>query len=109
MRLDFFIKAILTTIALLLALIAVRLPLPSARAADAENRLQFDPAIEQFGVPGTAASLLGRVAIDTRTGNVYGFPTDGHPYPYNLQNSQPGIAKPILLGQFDLSSLPQKR
>ncbi len=108
MRLDSYTKAILTLVALLLGVVALRMPLPLARAADAENRLQFDPTIEQFGVPGGAASLLGRVAIDTRTGNVYGFPTDGRPYPFNLQNSQPAVAKPILLGRFDLSNLPQK-
>jgi hypothetical protein len=107
MKPDVYTKAILTLIALLLAVVALR-SLPLAHAADAENQLQFDPTIEQFGVPGAAASLLGRVAIDMRTGNVYGFPTDGRPYPFNLQSSQPGVAKPILLGRFDLSDLPQK-
>ncbi len=108
MRFDFYTKAILTMIALLLAINAARLPLPPAYAADIQHRLQFDPAIEQFAVPGGAASLLGRVAIDTRTGNVYGFPTDGHPYPYSLQDNQPAVAKPVLLGRFDVSNLPQK-
>ena len=108
MRFDFYTKAILTVIALLLAIIAARLPVPPAHAADVQHRLQFDPAIEQFSIPGGAASLLGRVAIDTQTGNVYGFPIDGHPYPYNLQDNQPAVAKPVLLGRFDLSSLPQK-
>ena len=108
MRFDFYAKAILTMIAVLLAIIAARLPLSPAYAAEVQHRLQFDPAIEQFSVPGGAASLLGRIAIDTGTGNVYGFPTDGHPYPYNLQDNQPSVAKAVLLGRFDLSNLPQK-
>lgn len=108
MKADFYTKVILALIAVLLAVIAVRLPVPAVRAQNAEHRLQFDPGIQQFDVPGGAASLLGRVAIDTRTGNVYGFPTDGRPYPYNLQSSLPGVAKPVLLGRFDLTGLPQK-
>jgi len=105
MKPDAYIKTVLTLIALLLAVCAVRLPLSTVRADNFGADLQFDPDVHQIDVPGGSASLSGRIAIDTRTGYVYGFPTNGVAYPRNMQNNQVAVSKPILLGQFDLNNL----
>ena len=105
MKPDVYTKAVLTVIAILLAVCAVRLPVATVRADDLEAGLQFDPDVVQIDVPGGSASLSGRIAIDTRTGYVYGFPTNGVAYPRNLQNNNLAISKPIILGRFDFSSL----
>ena len=105
MKSDLYTKAVLTLIAILLAVCAVRLPVATVRADDWEAVLRFDPDVHQIDVPGGSASLSGRIAIDTRTGYVYGFPTNGVAYPRNLQNSSLAVSKPILLGRFDLSNL----
>lgn len=105
MKPDVYTKAVLTVIAILLAVCAVRLPVATVRADDLETGLQFDPDVKQIDVPGGSASLSGRVAIDTRNGYVYGFPTNGVAYPRNLQNNSLAISKPILLGRFDFGSL----
>ena len=108
MKPDVYTKAVLTVIAILLAVCAIRLPVATVRADDFEPALQFDPDVKQIDVPGGSASLSGRVAIDTRTGYVYGFPTNGVAYPRNLQNSSLAVSKPIVLGRFDLSTLRRR-
>ncbi|MBZ5579377.1 MAG: hypothetical protein LAP40_22685 [Acidobacteriia bacterium] len=107
MKLD-LTKIILTVVAVLLAVCAVRLPLPAVRADNPEPILQFDPEIRQIDVPGGSASLSGRVAIDSQTGFVYGFPTGGVAYPRNLQNNDLAVSRPILLGRFEIRNLPRK-
>lgn len=105
MKPDVYTKTILTLIAILLAVCVVRLPLTTVRAEDHEYDLRFDPEVRQIDVPGGSASLSGRIAIDIRTGYVYGFPTNGVAYPRNLQNNALAVSKPIVLGRFEISNL----
>ena len=108
MKSDLYTKTVLTVIALLLAVCAVRLPVSTVRADNPDFDLRFDPDVHQIDVPGGSASLSGRIAIDIRTGAVFGFPTNGVAYPRNLQNNEPGVSKPILLGRFDFNSLRRR-
>ena len=108
MKPDLYTKSVLTVIAVLLALCALRLSVPAVHAVSLEPALQFDPEVRQIDVPGGSASLSGRIAIDTRSGYVYGFPTNGVAYPRNLQTSDIGVSRPVLLGRFDLRNLPRK-
>jgi hypothetical protein len=103
-----YTNVILTVIAVLLAIVLLRMPALVAQAQGPVTSLQFDPEIRQFQVRSGPSSVLGRMAIDTTTGNIYGFPTDGDAYPKNLQNNDLPISRPVLLGRFDLSNLPQK-
>ncbi|HWB86288.1 MAG TPA: hypothetical protein VG675_19250 [Bryobacteraceae bacterium] len=107
MRPDLYTKLILTTIALLLGVIAWQGPVYTVQAQNSEPRMQFDPDLQGITVPGGAASLVGRIGIDVRTGDVYGFPTAGKPYPQNMQSQALAVSKPIHLGRFDLSHLPR--
>ena len=108
MKPDLYTKALLTVLAVLLAVCAVRLPLPVVSAENQEPNLQFDPEVRQLDVPDGSASLAGRVAIDTRSGYVYGFPTNGVAYPRNRQNSELAVSRPILLGRFEIRNLPRR-
>jgi len=42
--------------------------------------------------------MIGRLAIDLRTGSIYGFPTDALGYPRNPGESETPVSDPILLG-----------
>ena len=108
MKSDRYTKTILNAIAILLAICAVRLPVASVRADNPESRLQFDPEVRQIDMPDGSASLSGRIAIDTQTGYVYGFPTNGVAYPRNLQNHALALSRPILLGRFEISNLQRR-
>jgi hypothetical protein len=50
--------------------------------------------------------MMGRVAIDLRTGNVYGFPTGPLGYPRDPAKSDVTVSDPILLGRFNLDKVP---
>lgn len=105
MKPDLYTKTVLTLIAVLLVICVVRLPVATVRAENFESDLRFDPDVHQIDVPGGSASPSGRIAIDIRTGDVYGFPTNGAAYPRNLQSNALAISKPILLGRFDFGSI----
>ena len=107
MQRDLYTKAVLSVIAVALGVIAWEGQGRTVRAQSSEPRLAFDQEVRRIETPGGGSSLLGRVAIDLYTGNVYGFPTDGNPYPRDIMSDKPPVAKPILLGRFDVSALPQ--
>lgn len=109
MRIDSFTKLVLTAIALLLAVIAFR---PFVHPAPARAQMQFsalyiEPGVEMLRAPDGKRQQLGKVVIDLRTGNVWGFPTGGHQnYPLANDNSAPPpVSAPFLLGRFELEAL----
>ena len=107
MKTDLYTKIILTTIAALLGILALR-PLAAPLTVRAEGRvpymlLQFDEKLRQIESP--KGSMIGRLAIDLRTGNIYGFPTDALGYPRNPGKSETPVSDPILLGRFNLDKL----
>lgn len=102
-------KIVLTVIALFLGILALR-PLASPSAVRAQENspypfLHFDEKLSRIEAPDGSASLAGRIAIDLRTGNIYGFPTDVLGYPRTYVKDKPAISNPILLGRFNLQGL----
>lgn len=102
-----YTKAILTVIALLLAVLVMR---PAPVRADSDSPTYFvEPGTSPIrnlngGVPGD-----GKIVINMSTGEVWGFPTHaaGAPYPIdslNLNERSP-ISRPIYLGKFDLAAM----
>ena len=110
MTADRYTKAVLTAIAVLLGILALR-PFVTPRAAQAGDALipyhvlHFDPSVSQIQVPDGSASIPGRIAIDLRTGNVYGFPTDVLGYPRAYGKDKPAISNPVPLGRFNLDQI----
>ena len=109
-RVDFYTKAILTAIALLLAALVMK-PVPVA--ADSESPILYiEPGTSPIrslngGVPGE-----GKVVINLSTGDVYGFPTHGTgaPYPVDpfLADGRPTVVRPVFLGKFDFSQMKKR-
>lgn len=104
---DAYIKITLTAIAVFLGILALR-PLLSPASTPAESTatfapLQFSESINEF--ESKNGHMIGRLAIDLRTGNIYGFPTDGNAYPRNPLKAGIVVSEPVLLGRFDLDKL----
>ena len=112
MRIDFYTKAVLTAIALLLAALAMR---------PATVEAQIEPATTLYVEPGTSpirnlnggVPSDGKVVINLSTGDVWGFPTHGAGAPYPIDALPLGgrapVSKPVYLGKFDLASIRHGR
>lgn len=105
---DLYTNAVLTVIAVLLV-IAVVQPFAKTPAVHADS---IGP--EMYIEPGTATlrdlqnggQVQGRVVVNLRTGDIYGFPTFGtEPYPIEPMNPDPPVSKPMYLGKFDFAAM----
>lgn len=106
-----YTKAVLTVIALLLAVLVMR---PAPVHADNEAATYFvEPGTTPIrnlggGIPGD-----GKVVINMSTGDVWGFPTHaaGAPYPIDSLslNDRPPLSKPVYLGRFDFAAMRRGR
>jgi len=111
MHLDLYSKCVLTAIALLLAVIALR---PVARpnvvsAASDYSYLYVEPRTTMLRNPDGTQQLQGKVVIDMRNGDIWGFPTlSGAPYPIDTTRSEPPVSTPMYLGKFDFSKMTRK-
>lgn len=101
---NLYTKVVLTVIALLLAVLALR-PVP-VHAQARTPRFYVEPGSTLIRKPGGDSQGQGRMMIDLDTGDIWGFPTDNDlPYPVDFINSTPPVTKGIYLGKFDLSAL----
>ncbi|MGE0406826.1 MAG: hypothetical protein AB7O65_11045 [Candidatus Korobacteraceae bacterium] len=107
-----------TTFHLLLAVIAILLavlafgPLvspPAANAAPEEApHFYIEPGTTTLRSPGGDRSVIGKVVVDLRNGNVWGFPTlTSAPYPVDSTKPAPPVSQPIYLGKYDFSAIRQ--
>jgi hypothetical protein len=102
-----YTKAMLTVIALLLAVLVMR---PAPVHADTDSPVYFvEPGTSPIrnlngGVPGD-----GKIVINMSTGEVWGFPTHaaGAPYPIDSLNlnDRPPVSRPVYLGKFDFAAM----
>lgn len=103
-----YLNVILTVIAVLLAMLAVRplfTPEP-AHAAAASQDLFIEPGTTLLRAPDGSRQVMGKVVIDLRTGNVWGFPTASDvPYPADPMKSGAITSKPFLLGRLELEAM----
>ena len=79
----------------------------SVRAASHPERLLFiEPGVQVLHTSDLSRNGYGRVVVDLRTGNVWGFPTPtGDPYPSQAVNDRLQTSHPFLLGRFALEDL----
>lgn len=109
MRTDSYTKVVLTAIAALLAVIACR-PLTQSKsvvAAVSPSDLYIEPGVYSLRAADGSRVLLGKIAVDLRTGKIWGFPTGTNsPYPVLMTgSSELPVSRPFLLGKFDLEGL----
>ena len=99
---------LLFIIAFSLAVIAFR-PLVSPPPAQADNghaNLFIEPGTTMLRAPDGSQQVNGKVVIDLRTGNVWGFPTlNSQPYPIDNMRTTPPTSRPFLLGKFDFGAM----
>ncbi|MBV8674066.1 MAG: hypothetical protein JOZ33_11575 [Acidobacteriaceae bacterium] len=97
-------NVLLLVIALALVAIAIE-PLLKPRPAEAQVMadypLYFEPGVFLLRAPDGTSQIYGKMAIDLRTGKIWGFPTYGQqPYPVDISTSKPITSRPVLLGRF---------
>lgn len=113
MRSDRSVKCLLLVIVLLLGVIAVRpyVAPPVVSAQSAEPSLFFvEPGTAMLRAPDGSRQVLGKVVIDMRNGNVWGFPTlTPDPYPAAGPSATLPTSHPFLLGKFALSDMENQK
>ncbi len=82
-----------------------------AQSTAAQLNLYIEPGTQMLMDPSGKQNVMGKVAIDLTTGNVWGFPTySGASYPTptsmgGLGSPNIPVSKPFLLARFDLGSM----
>ncbi len=104
---DRFVKATLVVIAVLLGVLTFRpVVRPAPVLAQDGNAYPFyvEPGYTMLRQPDGKAQVLGKVVIDMRSGDIWGFPTlaDG-PYPVDPTSPKPPKSHPMYLGKFVFS------
>ena len=101
MRPDAYTKIVLTVIALLLAALVLR-PAVSPIAVQAQTEapsLYIEPGVTSIRNPENSLETQGKMVIDLKTGEIWGFPTL-----YTATSKAP-VLKPTYLGRFDFTAM----
>ncbi|HEY4977849.1 MAG TPA: hypothetical protein VII25_01670 [Candidatus Acidoferrum sp.] len=109
MKIDGGVKFLLLAIAVFLGMIAVRpyvMP-PGVEAQSGEGHPYYvEPGTAMLRAPDGSRQVLGKVVVDLRNGNIWGFPTQTQdPYPTAGANTTPPTSHPFLLGKFALGDM----
>ena len=108
MKMDWYLKLVLSAIALFLGVIAFRPSVNPQRVQAQESAadLYIEPGVYSLRAPDGTRSQLGKVVVDLRTGKIWGFPTlTDSPYPISPVSSLAPKSSPFLLGSFDFTAL----
>jgi len=69
-------------------------------------QLYVEPGVTRLRAPDGSMEVQGKVVIDLRTGEIWGFPTNSTvAYPIDMNTSQPPTSKPLYLGKYDFSAM----
>ena len=107
-RIDLYTKAMLTIIAALLGVLAFRPVAQPVTVQAQSDRANFyiEPGTNTLRKPDGTEQVQGKVVIDLRNGDAWGFPTlSGAPYPVDPTNTKPPVSQPMYLGRFDFSKI----
>ena len=106
---DRFLRTTFVAIAAFLGMIALRpyLSPPSAAAQGTDvYPVYIEPGVQNIRMPDGTGEVLGKVMIDLRNGDAWGFPTGStSPYPIKLGKTEPPTTRPIYLGKFDFAAM----
>ncbi len=101
-------KSLLIVIALLLAMLVFRpLAQPAPVRAQAEEGYPFyvEPGFTTIRKPDGTAQMYGKMVVDMRNGDIWGFPTlTQGPYPVDQAQTKPPKSYPMYLGKFMFDS-----
>jgi hypothetical protein len=101
------IKILLATAVVFLGMIALHpllAPQPVHAQAGDDYPLYFEPGVYMLRAPDNTQQVYGKVAVDMRTGKIWGFPTlqQGSPYPIDVTTTNPPTSHAMYLGKFAL-------
>ena len=84
-------------------------PVPAVvQAQNSSHPIYIEPGVTMLRAPDGSRQVLGKVVIDLRNGDVWGFPTTvQQPYPVDVTRQKPPTSTPFRLGRFDLSAIEQ--
>jgi len=109
MKIDRSIKLLLAVIAVALTAIVLRpYAVPPAIFAQSSEGYPFfvEPGTALLRAPDGSRQVMGKVMIDLRNGNVWGFPTlQQDPYPATGTKTTPQVSHPFLLGKFAIADV----
>jgi hypothetical protein len=77
-------------------------------AQSPSTSLYIEPGTIIIRAPDTGGTIgEGKMVIDLKTGNIWGFPTNvtGSPYPIDPIKGKPAVSKPVYLGRLDFSEM----
>jgi hypothetical protein len=109
MKFKLLAQVVLVLIVLLLGTTVLRQFLaPTVAKAQSPDVYPFyiEPGTRMLRAPDNNRQVLGKVVIDLRNGNIWGFPTlTQEPYPIDATgNTKIPISHPFLLGKFDFAA-----
>ena len=102
---------LLLTIAVALTIIALR-PYVAPASVQAQSGevhpFYFELGTQMLRAPDGSRQVYGRVVVDMRNGNVWGFPTTtADTYPVNTVGTTPPTSHPFLLAKFAFNEVNQ--
>ena len=87
-----------------LLVLALR-PAATVRAQAVSGNWYVEPRTVLVPAPDGGGQVEGKVMIDLRNGDIWGFPTKSMlPYPVDPLRKEPPVVKPVYLGRFDLTA-----
>jgi hypothetical protein len=109
MKVDLSVKVLLFAIAVSLGAIALRPyvapPVVAAQSGEA-GAFYVEPGVSMLRAPDGSQQVLGKVVVDLRNGNIWGFPTlQQDPYPAAGARTTPPTSHPFLLGRYALGDV----
>jgi hypothetical protein len=107
-RIDALTKILLAAVAVFLGMLAIEPLLAPARvqAQGGEPQLYIEPGHALLRRPDGSRQVVGKVVVDLRTGDIWGFPTgNDQPYPVDTTQTKPPVSVPMYLGRYDFSAM----
>ncbi len=106
---DRFVRTTLVLIAVLLGILVFRPmfhPVPVLAQGDSAYPFYVEPGYTQIRKPDGTAQMYGKVVVDMRNGDIWGFPTlTQSPYPVDNTSTKPPKSHPMYLGKFLFSEV----
>lgn len=101
---EWYRNAMVTLATILLLILALRSSV-TVQAQAGNGNWYVEPRTVLITAPDGLGQEQGKVMIDLRTGDIWGFPTKSMlPYPVDPVRKEPPIVKPVYLGRFDLAA-----
>jgi hypothetical protein len=98
---DSYTRIVLTAIALFLGILVLQnamSPVPVQAQSDSPS-LYIEPGLTKMRNPNGPSEVLGKLVIDLKTGDAWGFPT------VFTTGDKPPVTKPTYLGRYDFSAM----